>query len=483
MINFRKTICMSLAAAMTVATASAKSAKRGVSENQFSVAPQLEVLEPGVSWYYNWGNVPGAGLDNGVIDFTGFEFVPMTWNANYNADKIRQYCASHPEVKYLLGFNEPNFTKQANMTPEQAAAEWPAVQSLARELGLKIVAPALNYSPNPPYTNPTDWMDEFVALVGEDAFDYVAIHNYGGFGVLKTLATTFHERYGKDVWVTEFCLWPNEGDPNSTVTPTEQINSMVESVEWLEQTPWIFRYAWFKPIGNSSASKGPNYGLLMPQQTSTESELSEQGKVYVYMTDFDADRYHSVGTTVAATEYSARYQANLGAGNNPGCPLPIEISAFNSGATLDYQFDVPSSEDYILTLTVSGTGEPVRFDPNLGVVSVNADGSDGEELLPATTFELPGSDDTYIRQRFTLSLQAGRQTIRLKDMGPYQPSGIRISTIRLDSAAGIGELAQDAAEAGMTVEYYNLQGVKVDAPEAGNVYIRRCGVKTEKILF
>jgi len=55
-------------------------------------------------------------------------------------------------------------------------------RKLADELGLELVAPALNYSPNPPYTDPLRWMDEFVALVGTDAFDYVAVHNYGGLG-------------------------------------------------------------------------------------------------------------------------------------------------------------------------------------------------------------------------------------------------------------------------------------------------------------
>ena len=122
----------------------AKSDKRGVSENQFSMGSMLEALEPGVTWYYNWGNTPGKGYENQVIDFEGIEFVPMCWNANYNADAIREYCKSHPQTKYLLGFNEPNFTAQANMTPQKAAEEWPKVKALADELGLKLVSQALN---------------------------------------------------------------------------------------------------------------------------------------------------------------------------------------------------------------------------------------------------------------------------------------------------------------------------------------------------
>ena len=77
-------------------------------------------------------------------------------NANYDADAIRDYVKSHPSCRYLLGFNEPNFTKQANMTPQKAAEEWTAVKALADELGLEIVAPAMNYSPNAPYQDPTN---------------------------------------------------------------------------------------------------------------------------------------------------------------------------------------------------------------------------------------------------------------------------------------------------------------------------------------
>lgn len=128
----------------------AKSPKRGVSENEFQFKAQVAAISPGVSWYYNWGPSVGRYLKNE----TGMEFVPMCWNGNYDAEAIRTYVGEHPEVKYLLGFNEPNFSNQANMTPAQAAAKWGDVRALAAQLGLELVAPALNYSPNPPYQDP-----------------------------------------------------------------------------------------------------------------------------------------------------------------------------------------------------------------------------------------------------------------------------------------------------------------------------------------
>lgn len=430
----------------------AKSPKRGVSENQFQYNAQLEALKPGVSWYYNWGNAPGRN----VAGFEGMEFVPMCWNGNYNAQTIRDWVKDHPETKYLLGFNEPNFTAQANMTPSEAAQAWPAVRALADELGLKLVAPALNYSPNPPYQDPVKWMDEFVALVGPDAFDYVALHNYGGFGVMQDLCTRFHDRYGKDVWVTEFCLWPNEGDANSTVTPAAQIASMVQTVQWLEQTEWIFRYAWFKAIGNSSASKGPNYGLLLSGKGEEPRELSQQGSVYVYMGDFNPDVWYQPGQTVAATDYIDQSNCLLGASGD--AVRPLDISQFNAGAWAQWQWDIPEAGDYVFEIKVGGEGEPTRFDPTLAVMSVGEDGR-LTTVGVQRQFALPGDGNGYVTESWTLSLPAGHVTLRLADMAPYTPSGIRIATVSLYDPSGVGEIIAGPSDA--KVDVYSLQGIRL----------------------
>lgn len=450
--------------ALAAVSAFAVSPKRGVSEDSFSLGCQIEALSPGVSWYYNWRTAAPVGYQN-EIDQLDMEFVPMCWNGAYDADAIREYCKKHPKTKYLLGFNEPNFTNQANMTPEAAAAKWPEVQALAKELGLEIVAPALNYSPNPPYTDPCAWMDEFVKLVGPDAFDYTAIHNYGGLGVMKDLSGKFWTKYQKPVWVTEFCFWPG-GAGKVTVAPSTQIGSMVESVEWLEKTDYIFRYAWFKPIGQYNAAKdSPNYGLFQTQQSFDETLLSEQGNVYVYMSEFDSDVWHPAGETIAATEYIARNIATLGNGANPDCPVPIEVSSFATGAWLDYQFDVPTAGDYYLVLRVSGVGEPVRFDPTLAVYEVDAEGNSGSCLMEGTKFNLTGSDDIYTDLWLPLTLTAGHNRLRLADGNAYAPSGMRISTVSLIAkGAGTGTVANDDATA---TDVYGIDGVRVRSNVSG----------------
>ena len=108
----------------------------------------------------------------------------------------------------------------------------------------------------------------------------------------------------------------------------------------------------------------------MPKNGAGPRELSEQGYVYTYMSEFDADVWHSTGELVAASEYISSTALSLGKGANADCPLPIEISQFNAGATADYQFDITAAGNYSLELTVSGEGEPKRYDPTLSIVAI-----------------------------------------------------------------------------------------------------------------
>lgn len=451
----KKTIITSAVVLFSVIAAWGGSPKRGVSENAFSMAGQLACIQDDVCWYYNWGNVPGKGYENGVID-ADIEFVPMCWNTNYSADAIREYCKSHPKTKYLLGFNEPNFVKQANLTPQQAAEAWPAVKALADELGLKLVAPALNYSPDAPYHQPTAWMDEFVALVGLDAFDYTAVHNYGGFEVLKRIAGDFHDKYGKDVWVTEFCLWPNEGDANSTVLPEAQMASMAESLEWLETTPWIYRYAWFKALGASAATKGPNYGLIekTPGGGAQDWRLTPQGYLYTQLGQFGDDCILPTDATHSAIRYTHGEKLRFGAVAQS--EYPVSITEFNGGALADWCFDVPEEGVYQFSIMVGGDGEPTRYDPTLTLSLVGADG--GLTTLAAKQkYQLPGAGKPLAPLAWNITLPAGTQRIRLAESAQYNPSGMIISSVALRTGANaLPQLAADTADT--PCDIYTLQG-------------------------
>jgi hypothetical protein len=127
-------------------------------------ASDIAVLRAGISWYYNWGAAPGACLDATEKDALPLEYVPMAWgltdggsgcasggvcfNDGLTIDKLLE---SIPEgTRYLLGFNEPNFAHQSNLTPSVAARAWKHLERIAKERALALVGPATNYcDPNP----------------------------------------------------------------------------------------------------------------------------------------------------------------------------------------------------------------------------------------------------------------------------------------------------------------------------------------------
>ena len=120
----------------------------------------------------------------------------------------------------------------------------------------------------------------------------------------------------------------------------------------------------------------------------------------------------------------------------------------------------------------------MRYDPNIALVAVNADGSDGAELHAGKTFTLPGNQTDYKTVTFPVTLTAGPLVLRVKDTNPYRPSGVRISTVRLVDNAGVEGVRVDSTDA--PAEYYTLHGVRVERPQSG-IYIERRGTEARKV--
>ncbi len=97
------------------------SPKRGIAYGN-NTTSDLSLLSPGVSWWYNWSEIPESSVLDSYSGL-GMDFVPMAWNGNFNVQRLRNYLLTHPDVKYILGFNEPNFISQANMTPDPGCGQ------------------------------------------------------------------------------------------------------------------------------------------------------------------------------------------------------------------------------------------------------------------------------------------------------------------------------------------------------------------------
>jgi hypothetical protein len=241
--------------------------KRGIAANatpSSALAPTGST--PGVSWWYDWS-------DNGAAPPAGVEFVPMIWGSAALGGPIPA------GAKYLLGFNEPNFKAQANLTPQQAAADWPKVEALAKAAGIPIVSPAMNFCgsasnssgcSDPSVTDPYTWLKDFFAACTGCEVDYVAVHWYNcdlpslqGYIEGNGAGLQGFVQFGKPMWLTEFSC-------DNSHSVADQKAYMQAAVPWLESNPHVFRYSWF------SASNIANALLVNSNGT-----LTDLGTTYV----------------------------------------------------------------------------------------------------------------------------------------------------------------------------------------------------------
>jgi len=252
-----------------------KSPKRGVAYD-FAALADLQALSSGVSWWYNWATRPNSGLPANAASQVAMDYLPMLWNASYDAPSVEAYIQANANIQYLLVLNEPNLVDQADMTPAQAAAAWPGYEAVAAATGAKIVGPAITWGTMPNYSDPVVWMDAFIAAYQaanggrSPQIDYIAFHwyDYGLDAQLDRLT-----KYGKPFWVTEMANW-HTGDSAAIDTLAEQEAQMTDMVNTCETRADVFRYAWF----TGRQASDPHYTSLLG---ASAGELTGLGQLYL----------------------------------------------------------------------------------------------------------------------------------------------------------------------------------------------------------
>lgn len=341
----------------------AESVKRGVAYHYCGWsftrgASDLHALEDGVAWTYNWSSRPltcsgGRGVA-GALPGSGVEFVPMLWglvddgaaceaggscfrvDERSGGERCAPICEANgwsfapdgpcwscyhepvsreealadipPGARYLLGYNEPNFKEQANLTPEVAARGWKHVEWVADRRGLMLVGPATNFcDPTPGAEHPgacidavegramlgLAWLERFYDACSPDGaaghacrIDHQAVHAYActdvqrmitlmkrkagllpgeghcvngvqdgdEFGVdcggVGCVACTERSRahFAKPVWLTEFAPQGNDCGAEDAAALAARSEAFVRrEVAALEADPYVYRYAWFMP--------------------------------------------------------------------------------------------------------------------------------------------------------------------------------------------------------------------------------------------
>lgn len=249
--------------------------KRGVAYGYHSKA-DMAALSPAVSWWYNWTHVPDEGVRPDHYKTLGVEYVPMVWGGhNLDAAAADRIAAEIPEgARFLLGFNEPNFGAQADLSAAEAAALWPHVEAVADARGLALVSPAVNFCGGDcQETDPFKYLDDFFAACRGCRVDYIGIHIYTGCKGegdnqaqwLINHIETYKSRFDKPLWLTEFAC-------DSAGSLGEQKEFLIDALEYLENEPRIARYAWF-----SGRADNVRHASLLGD----DGELNELGQAYV----------------------------------------------------------------------------------------------------------------------------------------------------------------------------------------------------------
>ena len=407
------------------------SPKRGVAGDLLNNADCIAA--DSLSWFYNWANTPNASVISTHQNY--LEYCPMLWNGTWNPTALTNYLNAHPEVKYLLAFNEPNYSVQANMTPSQAAALWPQVVAIANAHNLKIVSPAMSYCSGTclaGYNNQhgTLWLDDFLSICPTCRIDYIGLHVYDtsfwGFHSVVQL----YKKYNLPIWITEF-------DFSGGTNDVQHAALMVDIIDYMEKDPDIFRYAWFLVRSSSPGSSTD----IFSQTTGT---LSNLGNIYLHMSSYDNNYYHTVNKIIEAEHYisKSRYYCNW---NGSTCTWPYSIQleptndisgkldayhfaspTANANDTLFYIIDIPTAQTYTIDFRVNSTTS--------STISVRT--YPGNTLL-GTTGSLLTSGAWQTKTLTNVNLSAGKQKIYLT---ASNGTPLKLNWLRINCTASCGTL-------------------------------------------
>ncbi|MBN2801906.1 MAG: hypothetical protein JXR91_02310 [Deltaproteobacteria bacterium] len=195
-----------------------------------------------LSWFYNW--MMNEKSADSCGDDSGGQFVPMIWghpkelSETWITDAVSGLA--NEGYPYVLGFNEPDGDKQANLTVAEALPLWPSFDNGA--IAAASPAPAGNAAGK-------TWLEDFMSQVDLSQVDVVAFHWYGwnaGSCDADAKGLENHIKWAeslpgnKPLWITEFgCL--NESAPDEQTV----LNFYKGALEVFSRHPRLVRYAWY----------------------------------------------------------------------------------------------------------------------------------------------------------------------------------------------------------------------------------------------
>lgn len=385
----------------------ARSAKRGIS-GPMQLESDITLLAPGVCWQYNWGaSVPMAR----IMHENNMAFYPMAWNNHFGAGEMRAYKEAYPEdAQFILAYNEPNLTDQANMTPEVAASYWPELKQFAQQTGYKLISPAVNYGTLAGYHDPIKWLDEFFSQPGVslDDVDGIAIHCYMPSGEsLKSFVRLF-DKYNKPIYMTEFC----HAGSGITNDVAQQQRYMADVLNFMECDDKVGGYSWFMVRGSGSWK-----AISLLNTNAKEPALTELGAEYVYFSTFDKNCYYPTSEAFPAAHYRSNNAEALAESkewqNTPKIKSSSDVTGpvvlcdfFATFMWVEYGIEVEEDGDYELLARYANLVD--------GTFDFEIDG----QKVATKTFTATGSEDAWKTDKTDkITLTKGRHIMRVSLVG------------------------------------------------------------------
>ena len=274
-----------------------QSKKRGICANRLYAA-DFPALVPGVSWWYNWHYTTTDPKPKNVA----MEFLPMAWGDRPEGlAGLEHYLAAGNRPHQILAINEPNLRGQAFISPEQTAVLYAKIKAIADKYHIPVSGPQMALGSasadsitavdplekkEVTYTFMVPFEKAFLHYAEKTAVRATSLHSYGNLGELRWGVDLLHKEFNRPVWVTEYAHVPDE---------KQGLIYLMQATDFLERTPYVEGYAWFKERGDASF----NTSLLKPEQ----GKLTTLGAAYVAMPVHDADLYYRIPGRLQAENY------------------------------------------------------------------------------------------------------------------------------------------------------------------------------------
>jgi hypothetical protein len=364
-----------------------KSVKRGLCLNEMS-SKDFMAISPSVSWWYNWHyketqNAPEAAE---------MEFYPMAWGDREQDVFGLAKTLKNTKPRYVMGINEPNLKDQAFISPERTANLYKKIKAVADEHGIPLIAPNMSLgSPEDGsikafdpvenkemlYTFQNPFIKAVQHFLGETKLTHLASHSYGNFGELKWMTEMMHQEFGLPVWITEFAHWHAKDEE-------EEMDYMIQSVDFFERSPFVAGYAWFK----ERVEGNPKLSLL-----GKSGELTPLGEIYVKMPVHDPGVYYQVPGVVEAESYTTVKDADIGKTKDPQGGF-LEMRIIGESSLLTYQIATAVAGRYEVQLRLASLpGTTIVITPESGSpVSFKVEGKGYQNL--EGTMDLPHGPQT-----------------------------------------------------------------------------------------